>query len=180
MYRLAVVALILASSSLASAGTYVGLGIGTAASGSAERGGATSTMDGIERSGRLLLGTRLSRLSVEGQGSRYDVTFDANGYQSTQLGIGLKFSLPLGNNFEAFGRGGVSRTWLNEGPTAMHDAAGSGYFLGAGFEYRLTLGVTAASLFVDYQRSSTDFTNDYMVQWNGTASMWTFGATVSL
>ena len=45
----------------------------------------------------------------------------------------------------------------------------------------LVRGVTAASIFVDYQRASTGFTNDEtMAEWDGVTSMWTLGATVSL
>jgi hypothetical protein len=105
------------------------------------------------------------------------------GYQATQLGLGLKLNLPLGNNFEFFPKLGVQRTWLSpQADNAMLETgAGTGYFLGAGFEYRLNLGVTAASIFVDYQRSSTDFTSDEtMVKWDGSSSMWTLGATISL
>jgi hypothetical protein len=170
------------ASTAASAGTYIGLGIGSEATGSATRAGGldAGSMSGYERSGRLMLGTRLSKLSVEGQGSRFDVSFDANGYQATQLGLALKLNLPLGHNFEVFGRGGVQRTWLTQSFSSMHDAAGNGWVAGGGFEYRLNLGVTAASIFVDYQRSQTDFTNDYMLQWQGTSSMWTLGATLAL
>jgi hypothetical protein len=183
MTRLALAAVLLAAStSAASAGTYLGIGIGTAANGSAEssNGADMGTTDGFERSGRLMVGSRFGKLSIEGQGSRYDTTFDHLGYQATQLGVGLKLNLPLGNNFEVFGKGGVERTWLSTDAATMHDAAGNGWFFAAGFEYRLNLGVTAASLFVDYQRSSTDFINDYLLEYNGASGMWTLGATVSL
>lgn len=174
--------LLVASTSMASAGTYVGLGIGTASNGSGVRSDGTDvgSTDGFERSGRLMLGTRLSKLSIEGQGSRYDMSLSTHSLQVTQLGIGLKLSIPLGNNFEAFGRGGLERTWLNHGTNNMLDAAGNGWFLGGGFEYRLSLGVTAASLFVDYQRSSTDIVDNRMIEHNVSSGMWTLGATVSL
>lgn len=165
-----------ASASVACAGTYVGLGIGTAASGSSDQSG---DVEGVERSGRLMVGTRFSKVSIEGQASRFDLGFRSSSYDATQLGLGLKLSFPLGHHFEAFGRGGIERTWLSS-PNGMYDADGNGWFLGGGFEYRLNLGLTAASLFVDYQRSSTDFTNDRMSQFDATASMWTLGATLAL
>lgn len=183
MSRLALAAVTLAAmTSVASAGTYVGLGIGTAANGSAERNDGIDygSTDGFERSGRLMVGSRFGKLSIEGQGGRYDIVFDHLGYQATQLGLGAKLNLPIGNNFELFAKGGLERTWLSTQSATMHDAAGNGYFLGGGFEYRVNLGVTAASLFLDYQRSSTDFTNDYMLQYSAVSSMWTIGATVSL
>ncbi len=180
--RLALGAVILASlTSVASAGTYIGLGIGSESSGGATRDGTdVGSMDGYDRSGRLMVGTRFSKLSVEAQGSRFDIGFDSGLYDATQLALALKLSLPLGNNFEFFAKGGLERTWLSGGPTDMHDAAGSGLLLGGGFEYRLNLGVTSASVFVDYQRSSSGFKNEYMVEWDGVTSMFTLGATVSL
>lgn len=178
MSRLAVVAVVFAAStSVASAGTYLGLGIGTSADGNL---GDSGTVEGAGRSGRLLLGARMSKLSLEGQASRYDLAFQSSLYASTQVGLGLKLSIPLGNNFELFGRGGVQRTWLNHEPGMTYDVAGNGWFGSAGVEYRVNLGLTAASVFMDYQRSSTDFTTERMTEIEGAAGMWTLGMTVSL
>lgn len=178
MTRLAIAAVLLAAStSVASAGTYLGIGIGTSADGSL---GDSDTVEGAGRSGRLMLGSRFGRLSIEGQASRFDLMFAGGGaYESTQLGAGLKANVPLGNNFELFGKGGVQRTWLNLDGTA-YDLAGNGWFLGGGIEYRLDLAVTAASIFVDYQYSSTTLTNERMLEVDGSSGMWTLGATVSL
>jgi hypothetical protein len=183
MRTAALVVALASMSSIASAGTYVGLGIGSEANGSATLANGNDTaMDGFDRSGRLMLGTRLSRISIEGQASRYELGFRDRNYQGTQAALLLKLSVPLGNNFELFGKGGVQRTWLtNEGTNSDLDVAGSGLVFAGGFEYRLNLGVTAASVFVDYQRSSADYKNDQMTTtWNGSTSMWTLGATVSL
>ena len=179
-----VTAVTLASlTSVASAGTYIGLGIGSESRGGAEgtNGADLGSMDGYERSGRLMVGTRISKLSVEGQASRFDTTLSTSPYDATQLALALKLSIPLGNNFEFFGKGGLHRTWLSTvgGPEVL-DAVGSGLLLGAGFEYRLNLGVTAASIFVDYQRASADYQSEYPMEWSGVTSMWTLGATVSL
>lgn len=185
MSRLCLAALLLtASTSAVSAGTYVGLGIGTAASGSAERsdGIDMGSVDGYERSGRLLLGSRLGKLSIEGQGSRFNarLSTQTNDYEATQLGVGLKLGIPIGNSFEIFGRGGVQRTWLSSQDDSTMDAVGNGWLAGAGVEYRLDLGVTAASLFLDYQRSSTGLTSERMIEFDVGAGMWTLGMTVSL
>jgi len=175
-------ALALASfTSVASASPYVGLGIGSEASGSATTQNSETSMDGYDRSGRLMVGTRLSRLSVEGQASRFDVTVRDRDYQGTPAALAVKLSLPLGNNFEVFGKGGLQRTWLtHQGGNSDFDAAGSGLLLGAGFEYRMDLGVTAASIFVDYQHSSAGYQNERMTAWDGSTNLWTLGATVSL
>jgi hypothetical protein len=174
-------ALVLASTTVASAGTYVGLGIGSETSGSATRSDGIDAggMDGFGRSGRLMVGTRISKLSVEGQLSRFDLEFGAQPYQSTQAAAALKLSIPLGNNFEVFGRGGLQRTWLSPQGSG-YAAAGSGLLLGLGLEYRLNLALTAASVFVDYQHTSSSFTDDAMTQFDGSTGMYTLGATVSL
>jgi hypothetical protein len=179
MSRLAAAAVTVAAmTSVASAGTYVGLGIGTSPDGNM---GQYETVEGAGRSGRLMLGTRFGKLAVEGQGSRFNMLFSGSEFETTQLGVGLKLNIPLGNNFEIFGRGGVQRTWLNfMGTEDRFDAAGNGWLGGLGVEYRLSLGVTSASIFMDYQRSSTTVENGQMAELDSVAGMWTLGATFSL
>ena len=71
--------LVAASASSAFAGGFVGLGIGT---GAATSGDFDIDEDG--RSGRLMLGYRFGRISVEGMGTRYDmVTPDAHEWSIT-------------------------------------------------------------------------------------------------
>lgn len=177
MSRLALAAVTLAAmTSVASAGTYVGLGIGTSADASYNE---SNTVEGAGRSGRLVVGTRFSKLAVEGQGNRFDLLFSGSQFETSQLGIGLKLNIPLGNNFELFGRGGVQRTWLNS-TNDMADAAGNGWLLGGGIEYRVNLGVTAASLLLDYQRTSATLTNGRMQDVDTSIGTWTLGATFSL
>jgi hypothetical protein len=178
MRSLLAVALVAASATAASAGTYLGLGIGTAASPSGDL--SMQASDG-NRTGRLMLGTRFGHLSIEGAGSRFGLLRGSLPYQGTELAAALKYSLPLGNNFEVFGRGGVERTWLNpENTSAQY--AGNGWLLGAGFEYRLNLGVTAASLFVDYQHSDTDLENQSVMapHKDEAIGVWTAGVTLAL
>jgi hypothetical protein len=176
MTRLAAIAVALvAIPSVASAGTYLGLGIGTAAGGSWESSSYNGDIDGFERSGRLLVGYRISKFSVEGQVSRFALTFgDPLEFRGHQAGVAAKFNFPLGNNFEVYPKAGVARTWLS-GMNGPDSYAGNGWFLGAGAEYRLNLGVTAASLFVDYQRTSTSFDSDPMDTIDGAIGMWTLG-----
>jgi len=173
-------ALVAASATAASANTYLGLGIGTAAS----PGGDTMSSDG-NRSGRLMLGTRFGHLSIEGAGSRYSLFNGPVPYDGTMLAGALKYSLPLGNNFEVFGRGGIERTWLTSASSTAGNAyewSGNGWLLGAGFEYRLDLGVTAASIFVDYEHSSTTLTTpaEMNVQRDEAIGLWTAGVTLAL
>lgn len=165
-------ALVVATTTAASAGTYVGLGVGTAAN--VDAGVMTQ---GTGRSGRLVLGLRFGRLSLEGAGSRFGITNTAS-YDATQLAAALKYSIPLGNDFELFGRGGLERSWLSSGTDRSW--SGDGYVLGAGFEYRLNLAVTAASLFVDYERATTAFTDGMAGKFDATTSMWTMGVTLAI
>jgi len=171
------VALVTAAASSASAGTYLGLGIGTAASAS---GDIPMTSSDGNRSGRLMLGTRFGHLSLEGAGSRYSLFRTTAPYTGTQMAAALKYSLPLGNNFEAYGRGGLQRTWLSTDTTA-NDFVGNGWLLGGGFEYRLNLGVTAASVFVDYEHADTTLVNqNNMQEKDETVGLWTLGVTLAI
>jgi hypothetical protein len=173
-----VAATVAATGTVASAGTYLGLGIGTAASPGGDI--AMTSSDG-NRSGRLVLGTRFGHLSVEGAGSRYGLFRGNTPYDGTQMAVALKYSLPLGNNFEAYGRGGLERTWLST-DTSAADFAGNGWLLGGGFEYRMNLGVTAASVFVDYEHSDTDLVNQTSMQSHKdeTIGLWTVGLTLAI
>lgn len=177
MRPLLAVVLVAASASAASAGPYLGLGIGTAASPSGEIPNASQ--DG-NRTGRLMVGMRFGNLSIEGAGCRYGMFTGSYPYQGTQLAAVLKYSLPLGNDFDAFGRGGIQRTWLST-DTVLSDYAGNGWLLGAGFEYHLKVAGTGASIFVDYQHTDTNLINQQnMSTKDETFGMWTLGATVSL
>jgi hypothetical protein len=179
---LAVAALLVASTSVASAGTYLGLGIGTAP---AVNSDVPASVEARGRSGRILggwsfNGFKLGRLSIEGNAGRNDVYISNVQYASTMLSIGGKFNYPLGFNFEVFGRGGLQHTWLTTDRTDRNQADGNGLFVGAGFEYRLNVVATACSLFVDYQFASTGFEDDDMDTWDSSERVWTLGLTVSL
>lgn len=166
--------LVAASASTASAGAYVGLGVGTSARASSDE----TTMQGDGRSGRLMLGWRWGRISAEATGTRYDLWVSQAPFTATQLAIGGKYSFPLGNNFEVFGRGGLQRTSLSRMSSGGYDASGGGWYLGAGFEYRMNVILAGASIFVDYAHASTTFDNG-IGEYHGGAGLWTLGATVS-
>lgn len=173
MKRVPVLAVIVlaASSGVASAGTYLGLGIGT---------GPAFDSDKVElesrgRSGRAILGSRWSKLSVEGSLGKYTLMNEADGYQASAAG---KLNFPLGSGFEVFGKLGVQHTWLRTGD-AMYDASGNGYLVGGGFEYRLNLGIGATSIWVDYQYSHADLESERK-NYDLGARMWTLGLSVGI
>jgi hypothetical protein len=180
MRRLLPVILLAASGTAASAGTYLGLGIGSDAKLS---DGMQTFFSADGRSARLIVGQRFGRLSVEGTATRYGLVSgiqQAASYDDTTLGVALKYSLPLGNNIEAFGRGGFQRTWLSTSSN-LPSWDGSGHLLGGGFEYRLNIGPLAGgSVFVDYERDSTGLESSMMRKVDSTVSMWTLGVTLSL
>lgn len=177
MRSLLAVALVAASASAASAGTYLGLGIGTSASGHVGNDASSQGDDG-NRTEKVLLGFRFGNLSIEGAAMRFTQDYRNESHDGTSLSAALKYSLPLGNGFEVFGRGGLQRTDLSGMST---DLTGEGWLLGGGVEYRMNLGVTGASLFVDYTHNSTSFQPDpHQPSIDESAAMWMAGATLAL
>lgn len=171
-----------AATASASAETYLGLGIGTAPDVSTSN--STMPIQGNGRSGKLLFGLRFGRLSVEAAASRAGAFVSPYGYSAdaTQLSAALKYSFPLGNNFEFFGRGGLEHTSLSltEDIHSADDSSGNGWLLGAGFEYRLNALIAGGSLFVDYEHVQTGLTNNNSMQYDATSSVWMAGVTLSL
>jgi|HubBroStandDraft_6_1064221.scaffolds.fasta_scaffold38591_2 hypothetical protein len=179
MRSLLAIAVLAATGPVASAGTYIGLGIGTAPS------VGNDTITGAQndgRSGRLLLGQSfglpIGRLAIEGEANRFSMILNGEGYDSTMLGVDLKYSLPLGNGFEAFGRLGLERSWLSaNGDASDYEGSGDGYYVGLGFEYRIAI---FGSLFVDYERQSSTIDSPTSTTYGQTAGMFTLGATINL
>ncbi|MDQ3363992.1 MAG: porin family protein [Myxococcota bacterium] len=169
------VILLAASSGVASAGGYIGLGVGTGPSLDA----GTGEMDSVGRSGRLVLGSRLSRLSIEGALTGFDMQWSNTGKTDVYQGsVSAKLNLPLGDGFEPYGRLGVQRTWLST-EDERYDMAGNGLVFGAGIEYRFSAGIGAASLWLDYQYSNTELDSDYG-DFDLSARMWTVGISIGI
>jgi hypothetical protein len=134
-------ALLIASVSTASAGSYVSLGLGgdpvlqgelmTAADG-----------DGDGGNGRLALGQSFGRLALEGSLSRFALATD----EATAAGVHARLTLPIDGAFGVFGRLGLERVWLGAEGDRIGDDTADGYVGGLGLEYRLKaplLGETA-------------------------------------
>src|SRR5688572_21609991 len=129
------VAMVAASSGIASAGGYVGLGIGTAPVASSD----DYDFQTNGRSARLLGGFGFGRFSIEAALGGFDerMQVDSNGgfYYSARLyqaSLSAKYNLPLSDGFEAFGRLGVQRTQLSResDPEDRFAASGSGVVAG--------------------------------------------------
>jgi len=175
---LAPIVIVAALAGSASAGTYVGLGIGKP--NVSDDGNDEYATSG--RSHRVMLGTRFGRISVEAAYTGYDVVPDGGPgpVDSRSLSAALKLNLPLGNDFEAFARGGVLHTWIGESGASM-GMSGNGYTFSGGFEYGLDLGLARAALFVDYTRNLVELSSDNdMRVLDQTASQWTLGFAVFL
>ncbi len=178
-------ALLAATSSVASAGTYVGLGIGT---NEVSEGSGRLVDDG--RSLRLLAGYRFRPLrfgsfaveaSLDGYGLGLLDRTSVVEIDAYQLSLAGRFNLPLSNNFEAFGRLGLHHTSAGaENP--IYDTAGNGFLVGAGIEYRFEAGIgTGASVGIDYQLNKVELSGERFQQ--GTAfdvleRQWTLGVTL--
>jgi hypothetical protein len=170
--------LIAASASAASAGGFVGLGVGTGAASSGD-----SSLDESGRSGRLMLGYRFGRISVEGIGSRYGLgTPDGTESTGTTLGLAGRYNFPLQDSFEVFGRLGLQRTSIS-GDNVGAELSGTGYLIGAGAEFRLPVAVAAISVFVDYTIQHTSLDGYHgpttFAEAGLTSRIWTLGATLS-
>lgn len=172
------VVFVAATSSAASAGAYVGLGIGTNA---ISEENDRLTEDG--RSGRLILGTRFGQFSIEGMLSGYGVALvDQSGNDSMdayQLSAAGKFNLPLGSGFEAFGKLGIQHTWIGGGSRDDYDVSGRGFLVGAGFEYRLNFGLGSGSILVDYTINKAELDGDRF-NFDATERAWTLGLSIGI
>ncbi len=180
------VALVAAMSSVATAGTYVGLGIGTNA---VSEGSDRLVEDG--RSAKVLVGyrfrpMRFGAISLEGTIGGYGlglkdgtkiVQLDA--YQLSAAG---RFNLPLSNNFEAFGRLGLQHTTAG-GDNPLYDTSGSGFLVGAGIAYLFNVGVgTGAAVSIDYQINRAELSGERFkgpTAFSVTERQWTLGVTMS-
>jgi hypothetical protein len=167
---------VMAISTAASAGGYLGLGLGTEPGINDEM---TLTATPVGRSLRGLGGVRFGNVSVEGALNGFDMLTHSNGGTTAyQLSAALKLNLPLGNNFEAFGRGGLERTWLGV-HDPNQDLMGDGFLVGGGFEYRLNAVLTNASIFVDYNVHRATL-ESRVNQVDSTTRFWGLGFTVGI
>lgn len=166
--------LVLAGATPAAAGTYLGLGIGTAPS----VGESMSTLEPASRSARLTLGQRLGPLSLEGGAGGYELTSaSAAEARSVSLSGGGKLSFELQGQLEAFVRGGVERTWLSG--DGMSTLSGDGVYFGGGAELRLALPLGSTSVWVDYSRHQATLRNE-RTELEAQTGVWTLGLSVGL
>jgi hypothetical protein len=167
---------LMAISTTASAGGYLGLALGT----------KPSTNDAFETQGqplgrslRGLLGFRFANLSVEGALNGFNVATQRGDQTVYQASVALKLSLPIANNFEGFARGGIERTWLSLDDSRF-DLEGDGWLFGGGIEYRLNAVLANASVFLDYTYHRTDLSNTGGTISGTSSGMWGLGFTIGI
>jgi opacity protein-like surface antigen len=170
-------------------GTYIGVGVGTIPAVSED----TERLDADSRALKGILGMRWGQWSIEGSIGGNTLTRNRQSNLATGsavfdpfgdfyvLGASGKFNLPLGNNFEAFGRLGVNHM-IVRGENEDNDASGNGLQVGAGFEYKLNLGVAGGSIFVDYtiNRAAMTGDNNPKLEYDLTTRTWMLGLTIGI
>lgn len=179
------VALVAASSSVASAGVYVGLGIGTNA---VSEGQDRLVEDG--RSARLLVGYRFRPLkygsiAVEGSISGYGLGLQDSTVRlmdAYQLSAAGRFNAPIGHKFEAYGRLGLQHTTVG-GYMPLYDTSGNGFLIAAGLQYNFDVGIgKGAAVWIDYQINKTELSGDRYkgaTAFDVTERQWTLGVAMS-
>ena len=165
-----VAALAATSSKKAEAGGYLGFGVGTAPSLSDDR------LEADGRSVKALIGQRWGQFSLEGAVNGFDLVNSSTVIQASAAG---KLSLPLGDGFEVFGRGGLGHNWFRAAKD-VNNMEGNGFLLGVGVEYRLDLTVASGSIFIDYTYNKVTFEDDRSNQLELNNRMWTLGLTVGI
>ena len=176
-------ALVTVSSGVASAGGYIGLGIGTGPAASTDGKvfdrDLDLTSDG--RSYRVLGGSRFGRFAIEGAFGKFDMFSEGlvEAFDVYQVQVSGKFTLPLDPHFGAFGRLGVNKLWFkNSGDRSDTNVDGSGLVAGAGFEYKFDVVATSGTIFVEYQYSAADLSGERDDWGSSSVRMWTLGATI--
>jgi Outer membrane protein beta-barrel domain len=168
-------ALGLAVPTAAHAGTYVGVGVGTAAS---TDGGFTRFGTDGQHSGRIVLGQRFGKISIEAAVNDIGLAYRGVDSHATSLGAVGGLHLPLVSHLEGYVRFGLERTWLR-GDSTVPAAQGDGWTGGLGLEYRIDAVLANGSIWADYTRHATKLTANSF-EADGTANAWTVGLSVGI
>jgi opacity protein-like surface antigen len=188
---LLVAAVLLGSSGIAAAGPYIGFAVGPSPAISNSGPDGVFNAGVLEfgpngRAGRFLGGYRfdgikVGSISIEGALTAYGLTDQnhQNDYGGRQAMLSAKYNYPLGAGFEVFGRLGVHHTWITTNIDSDITRSGSGFLIGAGAEYRFTLPMAKASLWLDltYNPASLEdvsYTREYA------ARLWMLGFTFGI
>jgi hypothetical protein len=162
---------LLGSLSVASAESYISLGVG---GGPAVRGDLrmAGSGEGDRANGRLALGIGVSRLAVEGSLSR----FGLGSSTATAVGAHLRLRFPVRGGFGLFGRIGLERVWLGTDLPSMGSTV-DGTVGGLGLEYRLSAPLLGeASIWAEVSGDRLDTGSGH----TGGVRLWTAGLSFGL
>ena len=182
MSKLLAAALLIASTSVASAGIYGGLSVGPDGAVQDDQFDLTSGGRAI----RLLGGYRLGRLSAEASVTGNTFTDREGGsVDHRQIALVGKYNFPLGSNFELFGRAGIQRTWITLGDRVpeSYDVSGNGVIFGPGVEYVLKFVAASATIRLDYTIGYAKPSGPIFEDQGGvsfTTGQWMLGFTVGM
>lgn len=169
----ALLAALLATPALASAGTYVSVGMGGDPSPQGELELVMTTGDGSDvPQQRAALGWSFSRLAIEATIGRFGI---GDGH-ATIGGVHGRLTLPLDGGLGAYGRFGFERAWLTDLDPRLGEEA-DGMAAGLGLEYRLKAPLLGqAAVWAEVSEDRLTFANDEQ----GGARMWTVGASLGI
>jgi hypothetical protein len=172
MRSLLVAALVVGSSSVATAGTYVSLGVGGAPSGQGELNVAAASGTSKVTQQRVALGTSFGRIAIEATLGRFGI----GAGDAVVAGVHGRISVPLDGHFGAYGRVGVERAWLSDLEARFGDSA-DGLAAGLGLEYKLSMPILGqASVWAEGSQDQWNLAD----QTKGGVRMWTVGLTLGL
>lgn len=174
MKRYALTAAIVLASSTALAGPFVGLGVGDGV-------GVSGEYSARGRSYRLQGGYKFGRLSAEASIGKASLGAEpGTDYDALQLTLSGKYSQPLSDGFEVFGRVGLHHIGLDRQNSDRSDLdlSGGGLLLGGGVEYRPKLPV---SFWLDYTLTYTSSLDGvYIKESDFTTRQWMLGFTFGI
>jgi hypothetical protein len=162
---------LLGSLSVASADSYISLGVGGDAAVHGDmRMAANGEGDG--GNGRLAVGIGVSRVSVEGSLSR----FGLGASTATSAGAHVRVRFPIEGGFGLFGRLGLERVWLGNDVPSMSSTV-DGLVGGLGLEYRLSAPLLGqAGIWAEVSDDRLDIGDGR----TGGVRLWTAGLIVGL
>lgn len=179
----ATAALVLGISSSAHAGGYLAVGVGS----DADIEGDLGSMYNAQGSdaARLAIGQRTGPVAIEASifGTGLNSVSGAEGdFSAISLGVDVKYFFSLTGPLEAYGRGGLNKTWLG----ADHgvdgaDLEGRGYSLGAGLQYSFRwLPLGEAAVWLDYSLQSLRLHDSNLAAVDGNVKLLTVGLSIGL
>jgi hypothetical protein len=176
---LLVAAFLVGTSTVASAGPYVGLGIGPSAS---IYGTDPIGIDEGGRTLRLLGGYRFGPVSGELAIGGQTLTFKDNIgglFDTREYSLAAKYNHGLGYNFEVMAKAGIARMSLSHQQDSVYDTAGTGLLLGFGAEYRVAVGpIKAGAITLDYSHHIATLSGDVYEFEKASIGVWMLGFTI--